>query len=111
QASFGPNMDGGWYLAALAAPRLELFDLASEVWDGPVVMARTLEVAQRLDIEVGLLRMERRLETAVDAAAFLADPLTPTDIAQLLGTGVVQERGTAEMGSATDPNGSQNADR
>jgi glycosyltransferase A (GT-A) superfamily protein (DUF2064 family) len=81
EASFGPNMDGGWYLAALAAPRLELFDLAGEVWEGPVVMARTLEVAQRLGLEIGLLRMERRLETVADAAAFLADPLTPADVA------------------------------
>ena len=77
EASFGPAMDGGWYLTALAAPRPELFDLAAEVWQGPVVMARTLEVAQRLGMEVGLLRMERRLVTAGDARALLADPLTP----------------------------------
>jgi glycosyltransferase A (GT-A) superfamily protein (DUF2064 family) len=83
-ASFGPAMDGGWYLAALPEPRAELFDLAAEVWDGPVVMARTLEVTQRLGLEVGLLRMERRLATPGDADAFVADPLTPRDVIDAL---------------------------
>jgi uncharacterized protein len=79
-AAFGPSMDGGWYLAALAEPRVELFTLAAEVWDGPVVMARTLEVAQRLGLEMGLLRMERALRTPADLAALRADPLSPAEV-------------------------------
>lgn len=79
-AAFGPSMDGGWYLAALAEPRVELFTLAAEVWDGPVVMARTLEVAQRLGLEMGLLRMERALRTPADLAALRSDPLAPADV-------------------------------
>ena len=87
-ASFGPSMDGGWYLAALANPRAELFDLAAEVWDGPVVMARTLEVAQRLQLEIGLLRMERALRSPGDLAAMVADPLSPSDVFGTLPTGI-----------------------
>jgi glycosyltransferase A (GT-A) superfamily protein (DUF2064 family) len=85
--SFGPTMDGGWYLAAMADPRPELLALSDEVWEGPVVMARTLEVAQRLGLEIGLLRMERRLASAVDVAAYAADPLTPPDVRVLLQPG------------------------
>jgi glycosyltransferase A (GT-A) superfamily protein (DUF2064 family) len=87
-ASFGPSMDGGWYLAALREPRLELFDLAAEVWDGPVVMARMLEVAQRLGLEIGLLRMERALRSPPDLAALQADPLSPPEVSDLPRTGI-----------------------
>ena len=87
-ASFGPTMDGGWYLVALASPRVELFDLAVEVWDGPVVMARTLEVAQRLQLEIGLLRMERALRSPGDLAAMVADPLSPSDVFASLPAGI-----------------------
>ena len=88
QASFGPSMEGGWYLAALGEPRLELFELAAEAWDGPVVMARTLEIARRLDVDVGLLRMERALRTQGDLLAVRADPLTPPDVSRALRTGI-----------------------
>lgn len=68
----GPAHDGGWYLMALRAPRPEL--LAEE----PV--AAVLQAAARLGLEVGLLRMERKLSTPADAAAVAADPLTPAEI-------------------------------
>ena len=86
--SFGPTMDGGWYLVALSDPRPELFELADEVWEGPVVMARTLEVAQRLKLEIGLLRMERRLVSGVDLAAYAVDPLTPHEVRVALEPGI-----------------------
>ena len=85
--TFGPHMDGGWYLVALASPLPELLSLAVDVWEGPVVMARMFQVAARLDLEFGLLRMERRLATADDMAAVLLDPLTPAAIR----TALVQE--------------------
>lgn len=106
-ATFGPSMDGGWYLAALAAPRAELFDLAAEVWDGPVVMARTLEVAQRLGLEVGLLRMERALRTAGDVVAVRADPLSPAEVSDRLSVGIRSPR----MGRETHSPGTDAADR
>jgi glycosyltransferase A (GT-A) superfamily protein (DUF2064 family) len=83
-ASFGPNMDGGWYLAALARPEPELFALAAEVWEGPVVLARMLGVAQELGMEVGLLRMERRIASVADVRAFVLDPLTPRTVIDAL---------------------------
>jgi glycosyltransferase A (GT-A) superfamily protein (DUF2064 family) len=108
EASFGPSMDGGWYLAALAAPRLELFDLAAEVWDGPVVMARMLETAQRLGLETGLLRMERALRTPGDLAAMAADPLTPSDVFASLPAGMLRN---AQWGRGSRSPGTQDADR
>jgi glycosyltransferase A (GT-A) superfamily protein (DUF2064 family) len=97
-ATFGPSMDGGWYLAGFAAPRTELLGLAADVWDGPLVMARLLDVAQRIGLEIGLLRMERRLETPEDAAAFLVDPLTPPALA-------VSVQAPGQMGFPADPAG------
>jgi glycosyltransferase A (GT-A) superfamily protein (DUF2064 family) len=67
-AAYGPTLEGDWYLAALAAPRPELLG------------ANPFTVARELGVEVGLLRHERALRTAADAAAFLADPLTPPDV-------------------------------
>jgi glycosyltransferase A (GT-A) superfamily protein (DUF2064 family) len=106
-ATFGPGMDGGWYLAALAAPRPELFDLAAEVWDGPVVMARTLEVARRLGLEIGLLRMERALRTPEDLVALRADPLSPSDVSDAVPVGIR----TSQLVRESRPPGTQDADR
>jgi glycosyltransferase A (GT-A) superfamily protein (DUF2064 family) len=101
-------MDGGWYLAALAEPRLELFDLAAEVWDGPVVMARMLEAAQRLGLEVGLLRMERALRRPGDLVAMAADPLTPPDVFATLPAGMLRN---AQRQRGSRSPGTQDADR
>ena len=86
QASFGPSMEGGWYLAALAEPRL--VELVADVWEERLVMARTLEVAQRLQLDVGLIRMERALRTPADQLAMLADPLTPAEVSRILRSGI-----------------------
>ena len=78
--SFGPSNDGGYYLLAMARPLPELFDLADDVWHGPLVLPRTIELSAKLGLEGGLLRMERLLAGPEDAEAMLADPLTPGDV-------------------------------
>jgi glycosyltransferase A (GT-A) superfamily protein (DUF2064 family) len=83
-ASFGPGMDGGWYLVALARPHDALLALLDEAIDGPDVMGRTLSVATEARLEVGLLRMERLLRGPGDALALGADPLTPADVRSAL---------------------------
>jgi uncharacterized protein len=83
-ASFGPALDGGYYLAALAAPHPELFGLRQDAWGGPTVLARTLEIAREHGLELGLLRYERDLDTPLDARALLADPLSPPDVVAAL---------------------------
>lgn len=82
--SFGPANDGGYYLLALARPLPELFEIPAEAWGGPLVLPRTLEIASKLGLEGGLLRMERELARPEDAAALLADPLTPPEVRALL---------------------------
>ena len=67
-AVYGPTLEGDWYLAALATPRPELLE------------GNPFTVAREHAVEVGLLRHERALRTPADAAAFLADPLTPADV-------------------------------
>ena len=79
-ASFGPALDGSYYLLALREPREELLALAPEDWAGPAVMAKSLQVAGELELDIGLLRTERTLDAPEDVAAFLADPLTPEPI-------------------------------
>ena len=39
-----------------------------------------LQRARELGAEIGLIRHERALRDAADAAAYLADPLTPPDV-------------------------------
>jgi len=70
---YGPTLEGDWYLAALATPRLELLE------------GSPFGVAREHDVEVGVLRYERALRTGADGAAFLADPLTPADVRAALG--------------------------
>ena len=50
-------------------------------------------VAREHGAEVGLLRHERALRTAADAAAFLADPLTPADVRAALSARLTTDRG------------------
>jgi hypothetical protein len=83
-ASFGPGMDGGWYLVALARPHDALLALLDEAIDGPDVMGRALAVAAEAGLDVGLLRMERLLRGPGDALALGADPLTPADVRSAL---------------------------
>lgn len=83
-ASFGPTHDGGYYMAAMREPREELLALEPAGWVGASGFARTRALAQSAGLEVGLLRMERRLDDTDDAAALLADPLLPAAIRSAL---------------------------
>ena len=69
-AVFGPALDGGAYLIAVAAPAPAPLALPA----GPGGLARALEAARVRGDEIGLLRHERALVDVGDAAAFLADP-------------------------------------
>jgi hypothetical protein len=82
-SAFGPALDGGAYLVALAQPVPELLLLPA----GPAGLPRALELARGLDHEVGLLRHERALATTDDAAAFLADPLLAPELRVALTAG------------------------
>jgi hypothetical protein len=80
-AVFGPALDGGAYLVALAAPERELLGLPAR----PAGLMRSVEAARAHGHEVGLLRHERGLVTGDDAAAFLADPLLDPELRAALG--------------------------
>jgi uncharacterized protein len=82
--TFGPAADGGYYLVGLNEPRPELFALPPEKWGGPEVFGLTLAAVAEARLSVGMLRSERDLDDAADVRAFLADPLTPPDLAELL---------------------------
>jgi len=84
-ATFGPSLHGGFYLAGLAAPQPELFaTLAADTGGGPLPLSAVLARAHELDLELGLLRYERELAEPVDARAFLADPLAPPEVVAAL---------------------------
>ena len=80
----GPVVDGGWYLIGLARPIPELAELPADSWHTPDVMALATAAARAAGLEVGLLRPERRLVSAGDIRAALADPLTPDDVRAVL---------------------------
>lgn len=91
QVVVGPALDGGYYLLAVQEDRPELFDLPTEAWGGPEVLALTLDRAPGLSI--GLLRAERDLDTPDDVRAALADPLTAPALAELLSPGGWRRQG------------------
>lgn len=82
--TFGPATDGGYYLVGLSEPHPELFALPSEAWGGPEVLRLTLAAADAAGLSLGLLGSERDLDDASDVRAFLADPLTCGELADLL---------------------------
>lgn len=82
--SYGPAYDGGYYLVALAAPAPQLFDLPPSAWGGPDVLEQSLAAATAAGLTVGVLEPEHDLDTPADAAAAVADPRLPADIARLL---------------------------
>lgn len=84
---FGPAVDGGYYLVGMTRPRPELFALPPELWGGPGVLAASLDAAARTRLRVGMLPELSDLDTPADAAALLADPASPRDIAALLEAG------------------------
>ena len=81
---FGPAFDGGYYLIALAAPQPQLFQLPSDAWGGPRVLELSVQAAENGGLTLGMLRVERDLDTPADVRAALADPHFPTEVAALL---------------------------
>lgn len=91
-AVFGPALDGGYYLLALARPTdeppgpavLPVFELPGSWWGGPRVLQASLRAARAAGLRVGLLPPLRDLDTPADAAALLADGALPAEIRSLL---------------------------
>jgi uncharacterized protein len=83
-AVFGPAHDGGYYLVASREECPELFGLPSEAWGGPDVFPLTAGIARELELQVGLLRGERDLDTPADAEALLLHHELPAPIAAAL---------------------------
>lgn len=83
-ATYGPLNSGGWYLAGLRKVRPELLPEFAAPEEGSPLIARTLGDVAGLGLEVGLLRMERGLDTPADMRALLADPLLPGDVRAVL---------------------------
>ncbi|HEY8582157.1 MAG TPA: TIGR04282 family arsenosugar biosynthesis glycosyltransferase [Capillimicrobium sp.] len=79
--AIGAANDGGWYLIAARRPHPALFAIDPQAWGGDRVMGLTLESLARAGLEIGMLRSERDLDVPADAAALLADPLAPADVA------------------------------
>src|SRR3954454_13201918 len=81
---FGPAHDGGYYLVALREPRADVFALPPEAWGGPEVLGLSLARAAAAELEVGLLRGERHLDTPGDARALLLHHALPVSVAAIL---------------------------
>ena len=67
-AVFGPSADGGFHLAALAAPAPSLF--AGIAWGTGTVLAEVVARCRDAQLPYALLRVERDVDTAEDVAAF-----------------------------------------
>jgi glycosyltransferase A (GT-A) superfamily protein (DUF2064 family) len=83
-ASYGSTLDGAAYLLAMRETRADLLAHGPGGGPGPAGLAQAFAVASQAGVEIGLIRMERRLRTPSDAAAMLADPLLPHDVRQAL---------------------------
>jgi hypothetical protein len=83
-ASFGSTLDGASYLLAMREARGDLMRHGPGGETGPAGMAHAFAVAQQAGVEIGLIRMERRLRDPTDARAMLADPLLPADVRSVL---------------------------
>jgi glycosyltransferase A (GT-A) superfamily protein (DUF2064 family) len=83
-ATFGPALDGGFYLAGLAGSYAAVFTLPAEAWEGADLLTGVLSCARENGLELGLLRYERELRAPLDVRALLADPLAPADVVAVL---------------------------
>jgi glycosyltransferase A (GT-A) superfamily protein (DUF2064 family) len=83
--SFGPVIDGGYYLIAINRPLPQLFALPEQAWRSPDAMTMGLAAARDAGLEVGILRAERALHRPTDIRAALADPLLAPELQRLLG--------------------------
>jgi rSAM/selenodomain-associated transferase 2 len=82
---FGPALDGGYYLVALARPAPELFAIDPAAWGGPEVLERSLAAARSAGLTVATLGPERDLDTPADADALIDDP----ELGRLLRRGLI----------------------
>jgi rSAM/selenodomain-associated transferase 2 len=73
EAVFGPALDGGYYLLALARPLPELFEVDPKAWGGERVLELSLAAAWKAGRRTALIRRERDLDTPADAAALEDD--------------------------------------
>ncbi|MGH2926989.1 MAG: TIGR04282 family arsenosugar biosynthesis glycosyltransferase [Solirubrobacteraceae bacterium] len=83
---FGPALDGGYYLVGLRGEHREVFDIAPASWGGPDVLSASLAAAGTARLRVGLLEVQRDLDTARDAIALLSSPELPAAIREALTT-------------------------
>ena len=80
----GPACDGGYYLIAVSRSQPAVFDIDSELWGGPEVLAATMARCRAHQLRVGLLDTLRDLDTPSDAIALVQDPSLPTELRSLL---------------------------
>ncbi len=71
---FGPAVDGGYYLVALARPASELFAIDPAAWGGEEVLERSLAAASAAGMSAVTIAVERDLDTPEDAAELVGDP-------------------------------------
>jgi len=83
-ATFGPALDGGFYLAGLAGSYAAVFTLPADTWQSGDLLTGVLSRAHDNGLELGLLRYERELRGPLDVRALLADPLAPADVVAVL---------------------------
>lgn len=79
-----PSLDGGYALIALARLTPAAFDLPSEAWGGPDVLALTLAALEAVGCKSALLEPVRDLDTPADARYIAADPRCPPAVRQAL---------------------------
>ncbi len=90
--SLGPVFDGGFYLVAVANPRLAVLASVADARRRPDAIGIALGAAHAAGIEVGLLRAERGLHSPGDVRAALADPLLDAELRRLLRDRYAKER-------------------
>ena len=81
--TFGPALDGGYWMVGLSRPSPDLFELGGD-WGGPAVLARSLERAELGGLRTELLGMERDLDDPSDARALADHPRLPPAVAEAL---------------------------
>jgi rSAM/selenodomain-associated transferase 1 len=81
--AFGPALDGGYWMVALARPAPDVFDLGGE-WGTAAVLERSLERCAAAGMRVELLGAQRDLDDAADARALAGHPLLPPAVAEIL---------------------------
>jgi uncharacterized protein len=82
---FGPAIEGGFYLIAIARPLPKLFALPEQAWRSRDVMTMGLAAARDAGLEIGILRAERALHRPAEVRAALADPTLSPELARILG--------------------------